>query len=91
MPAARAIGLQRPTTYILGLVQTCKSEPLGGDAAHEVVSYLTMHPPAFINLNAILCVVGRVHVGNKRWGIVDRSGDYVRTVFEDSHEAEDAV
>ena len=52
---------------------------------------MTMHPPAFINLNAILCIVGRVHVGNKQWGIVDRSGDYIRTMIEDDHGAEAAV
>ncbi|KAF8530732.1 hypothetical protein JB92DRAFT_2857603 [Gautieria morchelliformis] len=63
--ASCTIGLERPATYILGLVQTCKSELLGRDAAREVVSYSTMHPPAFINPNAILCVVGRVHVSNK--------------------------
>jgi hypothetical protein len=61
------------------------------DTAPEVVLYLTMHPPAFIILNAILCIVGRVWVGNKQWSIVDRSGDYIRTMIEDDHGAEAAV
>ena len=76
--------------YLLGLVNTCKSEPLGGDAAKEVVSYTHSNPAIFINLNAIQCVIGRIRVDGRRWGIVDRSGDYVRTAFEDeSHEDND--
>ena len=81
LPASRALGLAEATTYILGLVQTCKTQPEGGDASKQVVSYTKSHPPTFINLNAIRGVVGRVQVGGKRWGIVDRSGDFARTTF----------
>ena len=77
LPASRAVGLTQPTTYVLSLVQTCESEPLGGDAAKEVVCYSNSTPAIFMNLNVIQCVVGRIHIGKRRWGIVDRSGDYI--------------
>ena len=63
--------------YLLGLVNTCKSEPLGGDAAKEVVSYTNSNLAIFINLNAIQCVIGRIRVGDRRWGIMDHSGDHL--------------
>jgi hypothetical protein len=59
--------------------------------APEVVLHLRMHPPASINLNANLCIVDWVRVGNKQWGILDHSGDYMQTMIEDSHGAEATV
>ncbi|KAF8512402.1 hypothetical protein JB92DRAFT_2928316 [Gautieria morchelliformis] len=42
-------------------------------------------PAFFIHLNMILCVIGRVHVAEARWGIVDQSRDFAQTVFKDDY------
>ena len=42
----------------------------------------------FMNLNAIQCVIGWIQVGNRRWGLVDRSSDYIRMAFSEDFDDE---
>ena len=52
------------------------------DATHEVTMYSNTTAPIVIDLRTVECVVGRVQRGNE-WGIIDRSGEFARTVFVD--------
>lgn len=91
LPASHPLRLEVPTTYLLGLVNTCRSKPLGGDSTKEAVSYTNFNLAIFINLNAIQCVVGQIKVGDRCWGIVDHSGDYLQMVFEDEPYDDDDI
>jgi hypothetical protein len=70
----------QPTRYLLALVEPCSTG--GKDATRELTTYEATTAPIIIDLRTIECVVGRVRRGNE-WGIIDRSGDFARTVFVD--------
>ena len=81
-----ALYLEHDTTFVMRLVNTCKIEPCGGDAAKQVVSYTEHNLAIFIDLIVTECVVGHVCVGtmSKCWGIINCSGDYKQTVFAEN-------
>ncbi|KAF8515010.1 hypothetical protein JB92DRAFT_3096048 [Gautieria morchelliformis] len=93
LPASCAIGLERThhATYIRP--RTCanikKMQPLVESWwRHRKIRHFILEdePAFFIHLNMILCVIiGRVHVAEARWGIVDQSRDFARTVFKDDY------
>ncbi|KAF8487603.1 hypothetical protein JB92DRAFT_2952457 [Gautieria morchelliformis] len=75
-----------PKRHLLALVMPCST---GGRGATKVVTtYSLTTAPIVIDLRTVECVVGRVRRGNE-WGIVDRSGDYARTVFVDPVQQEE--
>lgn len=55
----------------------------GIDVTRELTTYETTTTPIVFDVRTIECVVGRVRRGSE-WRIVDRSGDFARTVFVDS-------
>ena len=55
----------------------------GKDATRELTTYTETTAQVVIDLRTVECVVGRVRRGNE-WGIIDRSGDFARTVFVDT-------
>ncbi|KAF8512809.1 hypothetical protein JB92DRAFT_2926436 [Gautieria morchelliformis] len=75
-----------PKRHLLALVMPCSTG--GRDATKVVTTYSLTMAPIVIDLRTVECVVGRVRRGNE-WGIVDRSGDYARTVFVDPVQQEE--
>jgi hypothetical protein len=47
-----------------------------------VTTYEATTAPVIVDLRTIENVIGRVKRGNE-WGIIDRGGDFARTVFVD--------
>ena len=80
LPASQTLGLTQPTRHLLALVEPCSTG--GKDATRGLAIYEAMTAPIIIDLRTVECVVGRVKRGNE-WGIIDRSGDFARTVFVD--------
>ncbi|KAF8513753.1 hypothetical protein JB92DRAFT_2921698 [Gautieria morchelliformis] len=75
-----------PKRHLLALVMPCSTG--SRDATKVVTTYSLTTAPIVIDLRTVECVVGRVRRGNE-WGIVDRSGDYARTVFVDPVQQEE--
>lgn len=72
---------------LFGVVRTCITN--GADATIEPVTYTALSSSLMvIELTTISCAIGRVKIGTgHRWGIVDRSTNWVRPVFvEEDHE-----
>jgi hypothetical protein len=86
LPASRILNLAEPTRFLLAVVIPCSTG--GRDATCEVTTYSGTTTPIAIDLRTVECVVGRVQRGNE-WGIIDRSGDFARTVFVDPVDDED--
>jgi hypothetical protein len=80
LPHTETFNIQSSTRYLLAVIQPCSTR--GRDATRELTTYAETTTPVVIDLRTIECVVGRVRRGNE-WGIVDRSGDFARTVFVD--------
>jgi hypothetical protein len=80
LPRTETLNIQSSTRYLLAVIQPCSTR--GRDATRELATYVETTMPVVINLCTIECVVGRVRRGNE-WAIVDRSGDFARTVFVD--------
>lgn len=69
-------------TRLLAAITPCVTN--GVDASKKVASYRGTTTQIITDLHAISSVVGRVQTRNW-WGIVDRSGDYSRTIFIDDN------
>jgi hypothetical protein len=80
MPWSRTLNLDKVCRYLLTVIQPCSTS--GKDATREVTTYSETTVPVVVDLRTVECVVGRVKQGNE-WGIVDRSGEFARTVFVD--------
>jgi hypothetical protein len=80
LPPAATLNIQSSTRHLLAIIQPCSTR--GRDATRELTTYVEMTAPVVIDVRTIECVVGRIQRGNE-WGIVDRSGDFARTVFVD--------
>ena len=80
LPPTHTLDIMQPKHFLLALVTPCSTR--GKDATRDVTTYEDMTRPVIINIQTIECVVGRVQRGNM-WGIIDRSGDFARTVFVD--------
>ena len=80
MPQSRTLGLEESHRYLLAVIQPCSTA--GKDATRQLTTYSETTVPVVVDLRTVECVVGRVNRGNE-WGIVDRSGDFARTVFVD--------
>ena len=80
LPASHTLNLVQPTRFLLAVVTPCSTG--GHDAMHEVTTYSNMTALIVIDLCTVECVVGQVWHGNE-WGIIDRSGEFARTVFVD--------
>lgn len=65
-------------SILLACIQPCITN--GKDATQELTSYRRMSTTIFVDLKTVECVVGRVKRGQD-WFIIDRSGDFARTVF----------
>ena len=81
LPCTPSLTISSPMRYLLAVVTPCSTG--GKDATRELTTYTETTTPVVIDLRTVECVVGRVQRGNQ-WGIVDRSGDYARTIFVDS-------
>jgi hypothetical protein len=86
-----ATSTNRASSALLAIANWCKYTK--GDATRERVWYTEMGLHQAINVATVQCVVGRVQVG-RRWGILDLSYGYARTVFledpeEDGREEEE--
>ncbi|KAF8486605.1 hypothetical protein JB92DRAFT_3257362 [Gautieria morchelliformis] len=86
LPRAPHINIVMPKRHLLALVMPCSTG--GRDATKVVTTYSLTTAPIVIDLRTVECVVGQVRRGNE-WGIVDRSGDYARTVFVDPVQQEE--
>jgi hypothetical protein len=86
LPRAPRINIMTPKHHLLALVTPCSTG--GQDATKVVTMYSVTTAPIVVDLRTVECVVGRVKRGNE-WGIVDRSGDYARTVFVDAVQQEE--
>lgn len=75
-------GNMQGQTRLLAAITPCVTN--GGDAAKKLTSYRTTTTQIITDLQAISSVVGRVQT-RKWWGIIDRSGDYSRTIFIDDN------
>jgi len=73
----------RNKTRLLAVITPCNTK--GKDATKQLVEYTASTAQIVTDLQAVECVVGRVRRG-KKWGIIDRSGDQVRTEFVVSKE-----
>jgi hypothetical protein len=73
-------GSMQGETWLLAVITPCDTK--GKDAAESLTTYRTTTTQVVTDLRAISNVVGRVKTRNW-WGIIDRSGDYSRTVFVD--------
>lgn len=80
LPVSRALALTEPKRHLLALVEP--SSTRGKDATREVTTYEATTAPVIVDLRTIENVIGRVKRGNE-WGIIDRGGDFARTVFVD--------
>ncbi|GAB1527436.1 hypothetical protein RhiTH_010611 [Rhizoctonia solani] len=70
--------------YLLARVTECVTG--GVDAARRgtpLVRYNRELRPRIIHIETIVAVIGRVHLGDKEWAIIDRSRDGARTQFLD--------
>ncbi|KAF8527740.1 hypothetical protein JB92DRAFT_3139754 [Gautieria morchelliformis] len=70
-----------PVPNEVAVVQPCSTG--GRDATSEVTTYTETRVSVVINLCTMECVIGSMKRGGDEWGIVDRSGDFARTVFVD--------
>lgn len=75
-------GSMRGQTRLLAAITPCVTN--GADAAKKLVTYRATTAQIITDLQAISNVIGRVKTRNW-WGIVDRSGDYSRTIFVDDN------
>jgi hypothetical protein len=80
LPVSRTPLIPTATRFLLAVVRPCLTG--GKDATREVTMYAATTVPVVIDIRTVENVVGRVRRGNE-WGIVDRSGDFARTVFVD--------
>lgn len=76
--------------HLLAVITGCKT-PGNADATNygELVTYQEMDASSHvIDLNAVVCSVGRFHIGGAypRWAIIDRSDSMARPVFVDQDE-----
>ena len=84
LPSSDILNITQPQRFLLALIEPCSTQ--GRDATRELTTYMATTAQIVIDLRTIeWCVVGR---GNE-WGIVDRSGDFARTVFVDPEVEED--
>ena len=81
LPCTPRLNISAGTRYLLALVTPCSTG--GKDATRELTTYTETTAQVVIDLRTVECVVGRVRRGNE-WGIIDRSGDFARTVFVDT-------
>ena len=82
LPALHTLNLMQPTRFLLVVVVVIPCLTGGWDATHEVTMYSNKTAPIVIDLHMVECVMGRVQRGNE-WGIINWSGEFVRTVFVD--------
>lgn len=61
------------------------------DATEEVVTYKEQSTSIIVDISVVEAAVGRVFYGtaDKKWGIVDRSGEGARTTFLDDIDWDD--
>jgi hypothetical protein len=78
MPQSRTLVLEESRRYLLAVIQPCSTA--GKDATRQLMTYSETTVPVVVDLHTVECVVGCVNRGNE-WGIVDRSGDFARTIF----------
>ena len=83
---SREINPHAPKHYLLALVEPCSTQ--GRDATRELTRYSQTTTKIVIDIRAIECVVGRVARGGE-WGIIDRSGNFMRTVFVETEDNDD--
>lgn len=79
------------TFFLLAVITPCSTR--GQDAAQCYTTYSNTTVQIVTDLQAVQCVVGRVK-SRGSWGIIDRSGNSVRTEFistGDRDENEDEV
>ena len=68
----------RGKTVLLAVITPCRTQGL--DASKELTRYKDTTTTIVTDIRAVSSVVGRV-LSRKKWGIVDRSGEYARTDF----------
>jgi hypothetical protein len=83
---AQTLRIPASKHHLLAVVIPCST--CGRDATKELTTYTETTAPIVIDLRAVECVVGRVKRGNE-WSVIDRSGDFARTVFTDADVSED--
>jgi hypothetical protein len=72
-------------TYILAFIKPCVTN--GVDATVQKAYYSAMRPVGVADLTCYVATVGRVPVGQQRYGIIDRSTEEAwPTVYEDAEE-----
>ncbi|KZV70741.1 hypothetical protein PENSPDRAFT_578806 [Peniophora sp. CONT] len=80
LPAEPAIKLARPSTVVFALLNECQLE-----ANHDVldIHYYQKENPALepVDLDCLMCVVGRVPLNKSYWAIIDRSGAIARAIW----------
>lgn len=83
----RGEDIKNPTRLVLALVTPCKTS--GVDGAIKLALYAMgaagIEPKCFISLKSVECMVGRARRA-RRWYIVDRSQQLMRTVFVDEED-----
>lgn len=81
LPAEPAAGLPQPTTVVLTLLNQCQIE-----ATHEVldIHYYQKEISALepVDLDCLMCLVGRVRLNARIWAIFDRSGPVARAFWD---------
>lgn len=91
LPKSNILRLLEPKVYLLAHITPCDTSVRRGggevwpDATQEVVSYKNTMTSIIVDVSAVEVVVGRVEYGiaEKKWGIIDRSGEGARTTFVD--------
>ncbi|KIO21332.1 hypothetical protein M407DRAFT_80502 [Tulasnella calospora MUT 4182] len=97
LPKSNLLRLQESKVFLLAHITPCDTSIRRGgteiwpDATQEVVSYKDTLTSIIVDISAVEVVVGRVKYGiaEKRWGIIDRSGEGARTTFVDQDGWED--
>ena len=78
MPATHNLGLNEPTTLILGAIHTCKIE-----RHNDLYMHISKKQGRVevVDIGTVQCLVGRVK--NRGWSvIIDRSGDLARAASD---------
>ena len=82
LPVEPDAQLERPTSIAFGLVSQCDIEE--DHAVLDVHYYRKEHAALdVVDLDYVMCLVGRVPLDGHRWAIIDRSASGARTQFVD--------
>jgi hypothetical protein len=83
--AMTAFGTHPKKTHILAFIKPCITN--GIDATVQRTYYSAMGPVGVADLTCYVATVGRVPMGEQRYGIIDRSTEEAwPTVYEDAQE-----